>query len=790
MAATTSSVYQTNIPEQLLPYQQTLLDQAAAFTDLTKYPYQQYQGERVAQLSPLTQQAMETAGQMGVAGQIGAATDIAGAAGLGALGTQYDPMQYRTQSFIQPGAAQAYMSPFMQNVVDVQQREAKRQADIAATARGAQAARTGAFGGARQAIENAEANRALQTQLGGIQAQGLQSAFQQAQQQFNQEQANRLQAQQLGEQSRQFGAGLGMTGIQNALQSANVLGSLGQQQMAQQQAAIQTQAGLGQMEQQRAQDILNQQYQDFQNYQNYPFKTLGFMSDILRGTPLTQVSGSLYQGAPTTAQNLLSLGFGAAGLNQMFPSLFKTSKDGGMVSSYADGGQVKGYRYGGISAGDVTSQANKDDIVDNLHPMGLPSAIQGAMMRGDIPTAQSAQGEMNFDAAIRRGIAAAAPYDMDRGFAAGGIVAFADEGLVKAPSTAAEATSQLFTEQAPTRPESEDYVKSVQKRKAGLEELYPASEAIPLQQQLISEQRNRIPEIERMGRGLTLIRAASALQKAGVGDSERYSKMYEELASGAEKMEAKKQAANSELMKSQLLLAQAKDLRAMGMTDKAVTLEEEAFKTKQNAFNLRQQNLRQAMQTMSTAETQAKKITSDESIHEADRKSREKIAREQIQQRAAEMNKPGEVERMLADFDDIIMGKKTHGGKTGLEGAEAYTDSLSKIGAARYGARYTGPDKSTEHKIKIDRLIQQDPLYEGIANEILMTGNKTDAKSVARRAAAQERLKELRKSYEDRYPEPKGAESTTGKPITREAYDKLPSGAQFVAPDGSLRIKP
>lgn len=411
MAATSSSVYQTNIPEQLLPYQERLLNRAEAFTDVLENPYQQYQGERVAQFSPLQQQAMETAGQLQPAGQIGAATDIAGIAGLSALGTQYDPMNYRSRSFTQPGAAESFMSPYMQNVVDVQQREAKRQADIAATARGAQAVRAGAFGGSRQAIENAEANRALQTQLGGIQATGLQSAFQQAQQQFNQEQAARQQAAQMREQSRQFGAGLGMQGLGVGLQAAGQLGQLGQQQFGQQQQAIQTQAGLGQMEQQRAQDILNAQYQDFLNYQNYPFKTLGFMSDILRGTPLVQTSGTLYQSPPSMLG--VATGLTGAWLAGGAPKL--PFKEGGVVNSYDDGGSV-------------FSRANKERIVGDLHPMGLPRALQGAMMRGDMETAGAAQDEMSMDAAIRRGIAAAAPYDIGVGYADGGIVAFANGG--------------------------------------------------------------------------------------------------------------------------------------------------------------------------------------------------------------------------------------------------------------------------------------------------------------------------------------------------------------------------
>ena len=163
---TVSQVYQTSIPQELLPYAQTLLDTASQFTDIEKNPYQQYQGERVAQLSPLTQQAMDTAANLGISGQVGAGTDIAGAAGLSALGTQYGPAKYQVGTFANPYAAASYMSPFMQNVVDVQQQEAKRQAAIQNQATQAQAAQAGAFGGARDYVMRGEANRALQNQIG------------------------------------------------------------------------------------------------------------------------------------------------------------------------------------------------------------------------------------------------------------------------------------------------------------------------------------------------------------------------------------------------------------------------------------------------------------------------------------------------------------------------------------------------------------------------------------------------------------------------------------------------
>jgi hypothetical protein len=141
-----------------------------------------------------------------------------------------DPAErVNTQSFAQPGSAEAYMSPYMQNVVDIQKREAQRQSGIQGTQQQAQAAQAGAFGGSRDAIMRAERERNLNQQMGDIQAQGSQAAYQQAQQQFNQEQQARLSAQQANQQ-----AGL-TVGSQN----------LNAQQQAQiQNAANQLQAGL------------------------------------------------------------------------------------------------------------------------------------------------------------------------------------------------------------------------------------------------------------------------------------------------------------------------------------------------------------------------------------------------------------------------------------------------------------------------------------------------------------------------------------------------------------------
>jgi hypothetical protein len=137
------------------------------------------------------------------------------------------------------------MNPYMQNVVNVQQQAAQRQADIATTGRNAQAVGSGAFGGSRQAITDAEANRALADQKNAIQAQGLNTAFGQSQQQFNADQARQMQAQQTNIGQQQYGADLGMRGLSTGLQAAGQLGQLGQNVYGQQMGINQLQNQYG-----------------------------------------------------------------------------------------------------------------------------------------------------------------------------------------------------------------------------------------------------------------------------------------------------------------------------------------------------------------------------------------------------------------------------------------------------------------------------------------------------------------------------------------------------------------
>ena len=305
---------QTSIPDYAKPYVENLLGQAQAYTDPSQNPYQQYMGERQAQFSPLQQMSYDNAAMMQGAPQLQDATAMAGSAGLGALNTGYTYNPFQTKSFTSPGMAESYMSPYMKNVVERQQADAQRQGDIAAQIQGAQAARAGAFGGSGDYLMRSQARNNLARQQGDIFAQGQQAAYTQGMGQFNQEQGATQAAANLNAQQGQFGAGLGLQGLQTALTSANALGNLGNTQYQQNMGINQMQNQYGLQQQQQQQNILNNQYQDFLNFQNSPYKQMGFMSDILRGLPLTQQSATMYQTPPSLGSQLIGGATTAAGL--------------------------------------------------------------------------------------------------------------------------------------------------------------------------------------------------------------------------------------------------------------------------------------------------------------------------------------------------------------------------------------------------------------------------------------------------------------------------------------------
>jgi hypothetical protein len=266
-----------------------------------------------------------------------------------------------------PYEYERYMSPYQQAVVDQQVDAARRQSDISRTQRQASAVRAGAFGGSRQAIEEAEAERGLQSNLSNIQAQGLQSAYGQAQQNI----LNRvnLEAQGLGgaqsglgtalqggslglqgigqaisgQQAGMQGAQTGLQGVQAQLagtsqgmqgaqvglqgvsgaqagygmanQSAGILGQLGTQQLGAQGSILRLQNEVGSEQREREHQLINQSIHNYAQEQAAPMAALQEYSSLLRGYAAPGQTTSQYQAAPSSTSQLLGAGTFLTGLS-------------------------------------------------------------------------------------------------------------------------------------------------------------------------------------------------------------------------------------------------------------------------------------------------------------------------------------------------------------------------------------------------------------------------------------------------------------------------------------------
>lgn len=291
------------------PYVENLLGKAEA---LTSQPYQAYPGQRTADFTGMQNQAFNAAGNLGVMGQTTGASQLAGAAGLGALNQQYNPMMARSQNF-NDMSAQQYMSPFIQQALAPQLREAQRASEIQGQQNAARAVGQGAFGGSRSALVEAERQRNLGMQQGDILSKGYQTAYEQAANQFNQDAARRMQAQQMNIGQQQFGANLGLQGLQQATAAAQTLGQLGQNQYAQETGNINLRNQLGTQQQQQQQNVLNQQYQDFLTQKQNPYAQLSFMQNMLAGTPLASSTQNVYSN-PSMLSQVAGLGTAAAGM--------------------------------------------------------------------------------------------------------------------------------------------------------------------------------------------------------------------------------------------------------------------------------------------------------------------------------------------------------------------------------------------------------------------------------------------------------------------------------------------
>jgi hypothetical protein len=301
---TTQNINQNSIPREFMPYFTRMLGRGEA---ASLQPYQPYGGPRMATADQFADIGASREMARGVAGAGVPGLDLAQetargnidlARGLGQFGPgQFSEFQFGPARQFTGQEVQQYMSPYIENVLDVQKSRAVEDFDRLRGARNTRAVQAGAFGGSRQGVQEGMAEEALLRQMGEIEAGGRQAAFDRAGQLFGADRAAQMaqmqaQAGELGrvqtgtEASRQFGAGQGLAALGAAGAEAGRLTALGEQERAAGIQGAQLLEGIGKAQQGEVQAGLDIGYQDFLRQQGFPMEQLGNLSAMLRGLPI------------------------------------------------------------------------------------------------------------------------------------------------------------------------------------------------------------------------------------------------------------------------------------------------------------------------------------------------------------------------------------------------------------------------------------------------------------------------------------------------------------------------
>jgi hypothetical protein len=333
-AAQAATSTTSEFPDELKPYIEDILERAKTRAESRdEAGFQVFPGPRLADFTPEQQAA-----QQGITGLVnaGLSSDPTLASAKTYMAPAFGATLASQQSFT-PAAAQQFMSPYMQSVVDIQKREAERKGSTQRQDIATQGVASGGFGGSRQAILESEQMRNEAQLLSDIQKTGSQSAFEQAAGQFERERARNLSG------GQQF-AGLAELAPRLATAELGALSGVGAQK---------------QQQDQRATDIA---YQQFLEEEQYPERVLQEYSSIIRGFPLTpNVFGASQQSTPPP-----NLATQVAGLVGAGASGFKAFGN--------EGGGIASLPLKKVPAGNKGLQALKKKAPNVVKKMGFAQA--------------------------------------------------------------------------------------------------------------------------------------------------------------------------------------------------------------------------------------------------------------------------------------------------------------------------------------------------------------------------------------------------------------------------------
>ena len=281
------TTYTTRLPEYAEPWWLSLMRRTEGESNM---PYTPYPGQRLAYFSPQEEAALGAYEEFFRQGD-SPETLASGQALIEGLGALASPDQWSSQQ------ASAYMTPYLDQVLAVQKREAAEDAAKMRMRLQESAAKAGAFGSYGYGTALGELDRSELEQLSDIQAMGQQQAYTDAQSAFQADREAKRSAAETRLMGAQAGAQMG------GARQASYLDRISQLEQA------------GQRRRQLRQAGLDVGYEEFLNQLGFPRQQLGFYSQILQGMPVTPGRNiSTYAPQPSGLSSALGFGLGALGM--------------------------------------------------------------------------------------------------------------------------------------------------------------------------------------------------------------------------------------------------------------------------------------------------------------------------------------------------------------------------------------------------------------------------------------------------------------------------------------------
>jgi hypothetical protein len=323
-SVTTYGTKTDTIPQWMSDYTQGVIGKANA---VAAEPYQAYGGPRVASFTPDQQAAFEaTRNNQGIANPFinEAAAGNRQASAVNPLAAASPYLSKAGGSWTDPGVADSYMNPYIQNVLNRNQTLAQRNLTENFIP-GLQDAFTsgGSFGGTRMEEMGLRGTRDIAENLNEQNLASLAGAYGQGANIYG---ADASRAGNVGTavaNASGMGADIGFKGAQQS----GALGELAQSTGLKDTAALET---IGGEQQGLGQKSLDTAYKDFTQQRDYPRDTIGWMNSVVKGMPYSKISNVSETGPSQTYQpsplsQLASAGSAIYGINQM------RQKRGGLI---------------------------------------------------------------------------------------------------------------------------------------------------------------------------------------------------------------------------------------------------------------------------------------------------------------------------------------------------------------------------------------------------------------------------------------------------------------------------